>query len=145
MNLPEACLTASPSTVLGQGPDGTGLVWSANQKSCDATFLASPNADPPATEHLSINAITNHAGYLILRLRSYPAWRVKVNGELVRTLPERADGLMAVPVPQGLVNLTVNWTTTPDIIVGRLLSALALVLITGLCLLERKLSRPQLI
>jgi hypothetical protein len=145
MNLPEACLTASPSTVLGQGPDGTDLVWSANQKSCDATFLASPNADPPATEHLSINAITNHAGYLILRLRSYPAWRVKVNGELVRTLPERADGLMAVPVPQGLVNLTVNWTTTRDIIVGRWLSALVLVLITALCLLERKLSRPRLI
>ncbi len=145
MNLPEACLTASPSTVLGEGPDGTDLAWSANQKSCDAAFAASPHADQPATEHWSINAMTNHAGYLILRLQTYPAWQVKVNGELVRNLPLRADGLMAVPVPKGPVNLTVDWTTTPDIIAGRWLSALALALITALCVLERKLSRPRLI
>ncbi|MGA8729079.1 MAG: hypothetical protein WB608_10045 [Terracidiphilus sp.] len=145
MNLPEACLTSSPSTVLGQGPDGADLEWSADQKSCDATFPASPHSNTAGAEHLSIHAVMNHAGYLILRLRSYPAWQVRVNGELLRALPERSDGLTAVPVPQGPVNLSVSWTTTPDIIAGRWLSALALVLITALCLLERKFSQPRLI
>ena len=63
---------------------------------------------------------------------------------LLDALPERADGLMAVPVPQGPVDLTVDWTTTPDSIAGRWLSALALALLTALCLLERKFSRPRL-
>jgi hypothetical protein len=64
-----------------------------------------------------------------------------VNGQSVGDLPRRADGLIAVPVPQGLMDLTVDWTTTPDVLVGRWLSALAVLLLTGLWFLERKLSR----
>ena len=37
-------------------------------------------------------------------------------GKLVASFPQRDDGLMAVPVPQGPVDLTVDWTTTPDVI-----------------------------
>jgi len=51
---------------------------------------------------------------------------------------------MAVPVPQGPVELTADWITTPDVVAGRWLSALALALVTALCLLERKKSRPRL-
>ncbi len=101
MNLPEACLTSSPVTVLGQGPDGADLEWSADQKTCDATFAATPHPGKEAAEQLSIHAVTNHAGYLVLRLRTFPAWQVRVNGNLIPTLPERADGLMAVPVSAG--------------------------------------------
>ena len=54
-------------------------------------------------------------------------------------LPKRADGLMAVPVPQGSVDLKVDWTTTEDVIVGRWLSVLSLLLLTSLYFLERKL------
>jgi hypothetical protein len=83
-------------------------------------------------------------GYLVLRLRSYPAWRVLFNGQPAANLPQRADGLIAVPVPQGPVDLTVDWTTTPDVLAGRWLSGLALILVTCLCLLERKLARRGL-
>ena len=93
---------------------------------------------------MRIAAVTGHAGYLILHLRSYPAWRVTVNGRLIANLPERADELMAVPVPQGVVDLTVDWTTTADVVAGRWVSALALLLLAVLYLLERKLSRPRL-
>jgi hypothetical protein len=67
-----------------------------------------------------------------------------VNGQIVTNLPRREDGLMAVPVPQGPVNLTVDWTTTADVVAGRWISGLALLLITALCALERRLSRPRL-
>jgi hypothetical protein len=40
-------------------------------------------------------------------------------------MPKRDDGLMAVPVPQGVVHLSVDWTTTPDVIAGRCISVLA--------------------
>ena len=93
---------------------------------------------------MRIAAVTPHAGFLILHLLSYPAWQVKVNGRLANNLPRRADGLIAVPVPRGPVDLTVDWITTPDVIAGRCLSSLALLLLIALGLLERKLSRPRL-
>jgi hypothetical protein len=49
-----------------------------------------------------------------------------------------------VPVPQGPVDLTVDWTTTPDVLAGRWLSALAVLLLISLCLLERRLTQPRL-
>ena len=119
---------------------GSAPIWQSEQGSCEATFAA--NRSQP--QHLRIAAVAPHAGFLILRLRSYPAWRVEVNGQPVSDLPRRDDGLMAVPVPQGPVDLTVDWTTTPDVLAGRWLSALAVLLLTALCLLERKFSRPRL-
>jgi len=62
--------------------------------------------------------------YLILRLRSYPAWQVKVNGKAAASLPLRADGLIAVPVSQGPADIAVDWTATPDTILARWLGRL---------------------
>ncbi|MGA3134863.1 MAG: hypothetical protein ABSC88_02620 [Terracidiphilus sp.] len=143
--LPAACLVSDPATALGTVPDGQDEdqaipAWSAAQGSCEATFAATNNQ----AEHLRIAAVAPHPGALILRLRSYPAWRVKVNGRPVAALAQRKDGLMAVPVPPGPVDLAVDWTTTGDVLAGRWLSGLALLLLIALCLLERKLSRPRL-
>jgi hypothetical protein len=138
--LPDACLASNFDTKLGIG--GTPQVnpaWRPEQGSCAATVVAKLRQP----EHMRIAAVTSHAGYLILRLRSYPAWRVTVNGRLAANLPRRADALMAVPVPQGSVDLKVDWTTTDDVIVGRSLSVLSLLLLTALYFLERKLSRPR--
>jgi hypothetical protein len=138
--LPGACLVSDPLTVLGKAvadsPDSN-PAWSPGDASCLATFadVDTGKRDP---EHLRIRAAIPRAGYLVLRLRSYPAWRVRVNGRELRGLPWRDDGLMAVPVPQGPVELAVDWTTTADSLLGRWLSALALLLLTALGLLERK-------
>jgi hypothetical protein len=67
-----------------------------------------------------------------------------VNGHIIGDFPQREDGLMAVPVPQGPVNLTVDWTTTNDVLVGRLISIAALALITVLWLLGRRRIEPRL-
>ncbi|MGA9670075.1 MAG: 6-pyruvoyl-tetrahydropterin synthase-related protein [Terracidiphilus sp.] len=152
--LPFACLVSNPSVVLGVTPggqlaEGAQPAWDPAQGSCQTAFA--PTTDPRAAgrwdlnpEHLRIFGTTSSAGFLILRLRSYPAWQVMLNGRRVAAMPARADGLMVVPVPRGAVELTADWTTTPDVVAGRWLSGLVLVLITGLCLLERKLSRPRL-
>jgi hypothetical protein len=124
----------------GADADDAVPVWTGAQGSCLSTL--SWQVDQP--EHKRLRAVIRHEGYLILRLRSYPAWRVAVNGRSVGSLPRRDDGLMAVPVPQGNVELNVDWTTTPDAIAGRWLSALTVLLLTGLWLLERKLCRPRL-
>ena len=91
-----------------------------------------------------VEAEVPYDGYLILRLRSYPAWQVKVNGEPAKSLPERADGLIAVRVPKGRDRVTVDWTATEDTWIGRWLSALGLALLIGLWWMERRLSLARL-
>jgi hypothetical protein len=145
IGLPDACLVSDPAAVLGLPSDGlnadqTVTVWKPDQASCDAT----PSWQPGLTEHKRLQTTIPHAGFLILRLRSFPAWRVAVNGQPPSSLPQRDDGLIAVPVPRGPIELTVDWITTPDVVAGRCLSALAVLLLIGLWLLERKLRRPRL-
>jgi hypothetical protein len=144
--LPDACLTADSSTVLGKrassletsddpNADEANPAWNVAQGSCQ-TILHWQSDQP---EHKRLQAILPRAGFLILRLRAYPAWRITVNGQLLASLPRRDDGLIAVPARPGIIALTVDWTTTPDVVAGRWLSALAALLLVGLWLLERKL------
>lgn len=143
--LPDACLVSDPFTVLGVLPagvqaDDAAPVWSAAQGSCKATMRWL--TDQP--EHRVLRGLVNSGGFLVLRLRSYPAWRIALNGAQVSRLPRRGDGLIAVPVEKGNVELTIDWSTTADVIAGRWLSALAVMLLTGLWYFERKAAQPQL-
>jgi hypothetical protein len=139
--LPASCLTKDPATVLGNGgSDDTPPQWDAGQHSCETTFSAAPYPGHTQYQHLRIAAVTPHAGYLILRLRTYPAWRVKVNGQPAAFAPARDDGLMVVAVPQGAVDLTVDWTTTSDIVAGRWLSGVALLFLAALWVMEKRWS-----
>ena len=139
--LPDACLVNDPDTVLGiLDTPGANPDWWVEQGSCSATF----NWQPGLPERKRLQAVTSHAGFLILRLTAYPAWRITLNGRRVDSLPQRDDGLIAVPVPQGPVDLAVDFATTPDVIAGRCLSAISLLLLTILWLIEQRPTRPQL-
>jgi hypothetical protein len=149
--LPDACLVTDPEAVLGMpDPDDpdSNPVWGPGQPGCQATFdyAGNGNTNP---EHLRIHATTPQTGYLVLRLLSFPAWTVRVNGRLLTgerftALPKRADGLIAVPVPRGPVSLAVDWTTTPDVVTARWLSGLSVLLLTALCLLELRIAGTRL-
>ncbi|MGH9563370.1 MAG: 6-pyruvoyl-tetrahydropterin synthase-related protein, partial [Terracidiphilus sp.] len=132
IGLPDACLVEDPSVALGK-PDSddpdSNPTWSRDQGSCDGPFhfVHGLQANP---EHREIFAAAPHAGYLVLRLLSYPAWRVRVNGHELTGLPRRDDGLIAVPVSQGQFHLTVDWTISPDVLAGRWVSGLSVLLVT---------------
>jgi hypothetical protein len=140
--LPAGCLTLDGSAALGEPLNGNEAapVWSAAQGSCETTL--NWQIDQPERKH--IRAVLPHAGFLILRLRSYPAWQLKINGSPIPSQPRRADGLIVVAVPQGVVDLTADWTATSDLIAGRWLTALAVLLLAGLWFVERKPSRAHL-
>jgi hypothetical protein len=135
--LPDACLVTNPQVTLGvvDTPDANPDWW-VEQKSCDGTYFGDPRAQANP-EHLRISGTVPHAGFLILRLRTYPAWRITVNGRQASSLG-REDGLTVIPVGQGQADVFADWTTTNDVIAGRWISVLALALITGLCVLERR-------
>jgi 6-pyruvoyl-tetrahydropterin synthase related domain len=144
MGLPAACLVDDPTIEFGKQDDNGDLVWSAAQGTCQATFRAITGweTDP---EHLRIRAATTQAGFLVLRLLAFPAWSVRVNGQPAAGLPLREDGLIAVPVPAGEVNVTVDWTTTPDVILSRWVSGVSALLLLAVSFFERrKSSSPRL-
>jgi hypothetical protein len=138
--LPDACLTGSSDRVLGiAATPEDNPVWLPAQGSC----IAAATASLREPEHLRIATAAPRAGFLILRLRSYPAWQIRLNGHPVTNLPERVDGLIAIPVSQGPIEVSADWTTTPDVIAGRCMSLVALALLASLALLERRLCRIQ--
>jgi uncharacterized membrane protein len=61
---------------------------------------------------------TDRAKTLILNLRAYPAWRVSRDGALVEERSERADGLIAFPVPAGSSHIDIAYATTGDVKLG---------------------------
>jgi len=144
IGLPDSCLVSDPSVELGKKQEDGLPAWAPGQGTCEAAFPALPESLRVRHEDLRFSVHTAHPGYLVLRRRSYPAWRVRVNGQDIANLPLREDGLLAVPVPQGPVDLTVDWIVTPDVVAGLWLSVLAFLLLTGLCLLERRLNRTGL-
>jgi hypothetical protein len=147
--LPGACLVTDANATLGRVPVGdeangdTTPVWDEKQGSCDQTFPASPVRVQGGEEHFGLLAVTDHAGYLVLRLTRYPALEVRVNGRVVTGLPKRDDGLLAVPVLAGPVVLSVDWTTTPDVLAGRWISAASLLAIAGLFAYRRRRNAPS--
>ena len=146
--LPDACLTTAPDTVLAVADDGNVPQWDPANGHCNAIYKWQHPNRRLSHEHLRLSADIPHAGFLILHLRKYAAWQVRVNGRLIAfgadpllsALPHRDDGLMAVPVSAGHVDLAIDWTTTRDMVIGRWLSALALFALIPLHFLERRSS-----
>ncbi|HEX7157422.1 MAG TPA: hypothetical protein VF214_00300 [Edaphobacter sp.] len=103
----------------------------------------SPNATPPkasaqtpgpAPRSLDINL--NEPQILVLNLRNYPAWSVRVN-DTPANLADRADGLIAIPLPAGPAHILITWRNGGDRILGNSISIAALLLATLLLLRNR--------
>jgi hypothetical protein len=146
-NLPAGCLVESASSVLGKASaDNAQPSWAAEQNGCMAV-VADAQSD---AKHWSAQGTMPQSGYLVLRLRRYPAWSVTVNGARVTDLGRRDDGLMVVPVAAGAVDVRADWQATPDVRAGRWISVTAfaltaaLGLVTALGVMGRRRIQPQL-
>ncbi len=143
-DLPAACLVSNPATPLGSGDPDLTPQWTPEQGSCLATFPFDPPTGHADVQHKRVHAFATSAGFLVLRVRDYPAWSVGVNGTPVPSRPVREDGLMAVPVLPGPVVVSVDWTTTSDVRIGRRISLLAALFVTVPGLLLRRRPRPKI-
>jgi hypothetical protein len=152
--LPDACLVSDPDAELGKpDPDDSSAnpIWTQDQGSCLATFSFAGNATAAVNpEQLRLSGSAPQSGYLVLRLLAFPAWKIRLNGQLIHgdLIPAphtRPDGLIAVRVERGPVNLTIGWTTTSDVILGRWVSAISVLLAMVLAWFERRLAceRPH--
>jgi hypothetical protein len=89
-------------------------------------------------EHWTVSVASPETGYAVLRLMDYPSWRVTVDGQPVKSRPRREDGLMAVPLKAGRHLIDVQWTVTRDVVTGRAVSAIALLVLTVVATREHK-------
>jgi hypothetical protein len=146
VGVPDACLVTNATIVLAvASSDGTVPEWDPANGHCDATYSWIRESGQLNSEHRRIIADIPRAGFLILHLREYAAWKVRVNGRMLAfeanpvlaPLPHRDDGLIAVPVPEGHTEVAIDWATTRDVIIGRWLSAFSLVLLVPLYIAER--------
>ena len=89
-------------------------------------------------EHWAINVVTSETGYAVLRLMDYPSWRVTVDGQAVCRRPVREDGLMTMPVKAGSHVIDVQWSATGDVVAGRDVSAIAVLVLAVVIMREHK-------
>jgi len=68
---------------------------------------------------------------LALKLFSYPAWRVEVNGRAVTTAPREGTGQMLVPVEAGMNRVQIKFVRTWDRKLGGWISIVTALLIVG--------------
>lgn len=69
---------------------------------------------------------TRTSAYAVLKLMDYPAWQVLVNGQPFSARPRRDDGLLTIPLKAGQSTISVRYTATRDVEIGRALTLLAL-------------------
>ncbi len=69
----------------------------------------------------------NHPSELALKLFSYPAWRVEVNGRAVHTGTRDVTGQMMVSLPAGTSHVDVSFRRTRDRTIGDLVSLVVLI------------------
>jgi hypothetical protein len=101
----------------------------------------------PAPHTLDLNLTS--AQTLILNLRRYPAWDVRVNNAPAE-IADRDDGLIAIPLPPGPAHIIIRWGHGPyhlgpyhlgkDRLLGDSLSVIALIVIAGLLVRRREAS-----
>jgi uncharacterized membrane protein len=101
------------------------LVRDAN----DAPAKAVTQSPGPAPHRLDLDLTS--AQTIVLNLRRYPAWEVRVNGAPAE-IPDRNDGLIAIPLPPGPAHITIRWVNGRDHLLGDSVSVIALLIVAGL-------------
>ena len=133
--LPDGCLSPQADETLGvvdvadANPD-----WWTEQKSCAAELHWTSGT----TEHRRMRFSASSPTSLILRLRRYPAWKIAVNGKPATESAHREDGLVAIAIPAGPVEVSVDWQPSRAEWAGRGISLLALAVLLGLWLAEKR-------
>jgi hypothetical protein len=129
-DLPAGCLVRDPMQTLGlTSADDPQPDWAPAQKSCVAVLDGGFEAQGLGWQ---ARGTAPEPGYVVLRLRRYPRWRVTVNGRSAGDGDRRDDGLLEVPVAAGPVAVDARWVATRDVKWGRAISAAGLLALVGL-------------
>jgi hypothetical protein len=88
-------------------------------------------------EHRFVRVHTTRAAKLALRLVSYPAWKLTVNGKTAHPQAPKKTAQVIVTIPEGESEIRADFTRTPDRTLGGWISGLSW-LAAALCLAVRR-------
>ncbi len=118
----------------------------------DLPQVSDPNGEAVKVQMLEWDAREKHfVAYidspqkLTVRLFSYPAWKVTVNGSLAAT--ERSDdtALMVIPLEAGQNDVRIDFGRTPDRLLGAIVSLISVIIFCFLWILTKaKLQPPDI-
>jgi hypothetical protein len=114
--------------------------WSAGSS---GHIAATVNLKQWSAEHWTVSVVTAETGYAVLKLMDYPSWQVTVDEKPEPGRPMRDDGLMTIPIRAGKHVMEVQWAATRDVIAGRTISAIALLALAIVVLVERRQRRER--
>ena len=134
-NLPLVRVLSAAQDDTADSSKGDNPEWRAGTS---ASIAATVNVKQWNAEHWTVNIATAETGYAVLRLMDYPSWQVTVDDKPALGRPVRDDGLMTIPITAGNHVLEVQWAATRDVIAGRTISAIALLALAMVVMLERR-------
>jgi hypothetical protein len=73
-----------------------------------------------------------------VRLLNYPAWEVRVNGQVRAAESARGTEQLIVPLPAGKSLVEIRFVETPDRKIGAALSALAVILLAATAAMAKR-------
>ena len=91
------------------------------------------------TEEKTLRVTVPVPARIALRLLNYPAWRVEVNGSVVRPEAAENSGQMIIPLNKGKSRIRVRFTRTPDRTAGGIVSLCAGLASVGFLLRRRRI------
>ena len=112
--------------------EGTGLVV------LESAGQASINVQQWDAESKMITARASQPGKLVFRLFNYPAWKVEVNGRLVKA-ESGTSGQVMVPIEAGQSVVHLSFSPTWDRTLGQLVSAVGVLTISFIFLFNKKI------
>ena len=109
--------------------------WLSDDPAAPAPTQSAPG---PAPTHLTLSSSVPQT--LILNLRKFPLWKITNIGAPVSTR-QRKDGLIAIPIPAGTSVIDITQTHRLDEIIGLIISALALLVLSLLLAMQSHTTR----
>jgi uncharacterized membrane protein len=107
--------------------DAVNPYWTSSDPQSLSRHRSGANGSIDFSTNQSFHIPAPHAQYLVIRLRNYPGWRLRINGVSPVLIP-RPDGYFAVALPPGDAAVTLRYRIMPDALLGLLISLISLTL-----------------
>lgn len=120
------------------GADPSAIDKDARKVRVDGTAHAAIHVYQWNAESKFFTADMSAPDQVVLRLFSYPAWKVEINGRVVPTSERAGTGQMLVPVDAGMNRVQITFIRTWDRTVGGWISLITALGMSGWFVLRRK-------
>ena len=109
----------------------------------DGNGSPSARGERPGTSPRNFAITSPHDSVVVLNLRAFPAWLIRINGDVSAQRIDRADGLLAVPLKAGRSEISISYAMTLDRKLGDGITLLALCAAIALAARRRRIPAAE--